>query len=102
MNQQRLFESEYKNNFKTFLLMAIIFAIIGVLGYLISLKTGNFNIIYLFLIIGVIQNLIAYWFSGNIAIRFSGAIKVDLSKQEELRLQKIVERLSHLADLPTP
>ncbi len=102
MNTQKLFQDQFKNNLKTSILMAITFAIVGVLGYMISLKTGNFSLIYIFLIIGIIQNIVAYWFSGPIAIRFSGAIKADISTPDGLRLQKIVEKLSHIADLPTP
>lgn len=102
MNTQKLFQNQFQNNIKTFILMAFTFAIVGILGYLISLKTGNFNLIYIFLAIGIIQNIIAYWFSASIAIKFSGAIKADLSNPQDLRLQKIVERLSHMADLPTP
>jgi heat shock protein HtpX len=82
--------------------MAGIFAIVGVLGYLISIKMGNINYLYIFLIIGVVQNLIAYWFSGSIAIKYSGAIKADINTPDGAKLQRTVERLSNQAGLPTP
>jgi len=46
--------------------------------------------------------MIAYWFSGPMAIKFSGAIKADLNTPDGSRLQRIVERLSHMAELPIP
>lgn len=82
--------------------MAITFAIVGVLGYAIALKFGNINYLYFFLILGVIQNIIAYWFSGYFAIKGSGAVKVDLSTEEGRRLQNTVDRLSQMAGLPSP
>lgn len=82
--------------------MAITFAIVGVLGYAIALKFGNINYLYLFLIIGVVQNVIAYWFSGYFAIKSSGAVKVDVTTEEGARLQRTVDRLSSMAGLPSP
>ena len=82
--------------------MAGIFAIVGVLGYLISIKMGNINYLYIFLVIGVVQNLIAYWFSGSIAIKYSGAVKADVNTPDGAKLQRTVERLSNQAGLPTP
>lgn len=102
MNQQTLFKNQFQNNFKTFLLMAITFAIVGVLGYAIALKFGNINYLYLFLIIGIVQNIIAYWFSGYFAIKGSGAVKVDVNTPEGAMLQRTVDRLSQMADLPSP
>ncbi len=102
MNQQNLFKNQFQNTLKTSLLMAGIFLIVGVLGYGISLRTGNINYLYIFLVIGVIQNIIAYWFSGSIAIKYSGAIKTDLSTPDGAKLQRTVERLSNQAGLPTP
>lgn len=102
MNQQNLFKNQFQNTLKTSLLMAGIFAIVGVLGYLISIKMGNINYLYLFLIIGVVQNLIAYWFSGSIAIKYSGAVKADINTPDGAKLQRTVERLSNQAGLPTP
>jgi heat shock protein HtpX len=57
---------------------------------------------YIFLVIGVVQNLIAYWFSGSIAIKYSGAVKVDVNTPDGAKLQRTVERLSNQAGLPTP
>lgn len=102
MNQQNLFKNQFQNSLKTSLLMAVIFAIVGALGYFISIKMGNINYLYIFLIIGVVQNLIAYWFSGSIAIKYSGAIKADINTPDGAKLQRTVERLSNQAGLPTP
>ncbi len=97
MNTQKLFQNQFENNFKTFLLMAISFAVIGLLGYFISIRTGNFAIMYGFLLLGIIQNIIGYWFSGSIAIKFSGAIKTD-----DIRLKTMIENLSKKAGILTP
>ncbi len=102
MNQQNLFKNQYQNTLKTFFLMAGIFAIVGVLGYGISLRTGNINYLYIFLVIGVVQNLVAYWFSGSIAIKYSGAVKADVNTPDGAKLQRTVERLSNQAGLKTP
>ena len=82
--------------------MAVIFAIVGALGYAISLQTGNINYLYIFLIVGVVQNLIAYWFSGSIAIKYSGAVKADVNTPDGAKLQRTVDRLSQMAGLPSP
>ena len=102
MNTQTLFKNQFRNSLKTSILMATVFAIVGVLGYLISIQMGNINYLYIFLFIGIIQNVIAYWFSGSLAIRYSGAKKVDISTPDGSRLQRIVDRLSQMANLPTP
>ncbi len=102
MNTQTLFKNQFQNNLKTAILMAITFAIVGVLGYGIALKFGNINYLYFFLILGIVQNVIAYWFSGYFAIKGSGAIKVDITTEEGARLQRTVDRLSQMADLPSP
>lgn len=82
--------------------MTVTFAIVGALGYAIALKFGNINYLYFFLILGIVQNIIAYWFSGYFAIKGSGAVKVDVSTEEGARLQRTVDRLSQMADLPSP
>ncbi len=82
--------------------MAGIFLIVGVLGYGISIQTGNINYLYIFLVIGVVQNIIAYWFSGSIAIKYSGAVKADVNTSDGAKLQRTVERLSNQAGLKTP
>jgi len=102
MNPQTLFKNQFQNNLKTFLLMAITFAIVGVLGYVIALQFGNINYLYFFLVLGVVQNIIAYWFSGYFAIKGSGAVKVDMTTEEGARLQRTVDRLSQMAGLPSP
>ena len=102
MNNQTLFKNQFQNNLKTSILMAITFAIVGALGYAIALKFSNINYLYLFIAIGVIQNIVAYWFSGYFAIKGSGAVKVDVSTGEGARLQRTVDRLSQMADLPSP
>jgi heat shock protein HtpX len=55
-----------------------------------------------FRLIGVVQNVIAYWFSGSIAIKYSGAVKADVNTPDGAKLQRTVERLSNQAGLPTP
>lgn len=102
MNTKALFKNQFQNNLKTFLLMASTFVFVGVLGYLISLKFGNINYLYLFLIVGVVQNIIAYWFSGYFAIKGSGAIPVDTTTAEGRQLKDTVTRLSQYAYLPVP
>jgi heat shock protein HtpX len=49
-----------------------------------------------------VQNVIAYWFSGSIAIKYSGAVKADVNTPDGAKLQRTVERLSNQAGLPTP
>jgi heat shock protein HtpX len=89
------------NNFKMYLLIAILTAIIGLLGTLIShyfnwglTGTGSF------LLVAGILNFIAYYYSDKIVLRIAGAKPI--SKEQAPQLYEIVSRLCTKSNIPLP
>lgn len=85
-----------KNNAKTVVLLASLIGLLVVIGGLVGGRGGA----TLFLIIGLVMNLGAYWFSDKIALRMSKARPV--SQAEAPELYAIVGNLTQAAALPMP
>ena len=84
------------NNLKTFMLMAVLAAVLVGVGYGI----GGPSIAIIFLVIAGVINFGMFWFSDKLVLRMSGAREV--SPQEEPRLHRAVEEVVALTDLPKP
>lgn len=89
------------NNMKVYLLIAVLTAIIGLLGTLISVYfnwglTGTGS----FLIVAGIINFIAYFYSDKIVLRIANAKPV--SKEQASELYEIVSRLCSKSNIPLP
>lgn len=89
------------NNLKVYLWIAILTAVIGVLGSLISYYfnwglTGTGA----FLLVAGIIDFIAYFYSDKIVLRISRAVPVNREQAPEL--YEIVSRLCTKADIPIP
>ncbi|MBL8014976.1 MAG: M48 family metalloprotease [Candidatus Doudnabacteria bacterium] len=61
---------------------------------------GGNNGLIVFLIFGVIMNLVSFWFSDKIALAMSGA--TELTKGSAPALEQITKELSHEMGIPTP
>jgi len=85
---------------KTWLLMTVFLVFIIALGYLFSYILDTPVILYASVIFSIVMNFISYWFSDKIALAMSGAKPV--TREQDVRLHRIVENLSITAGLPMP
>jgi heat shock protein HtpX len=92
----RATQSNWKAGFRTTALLATLTGLLVLLGQLI----GGPGTALLFLGIGAVINMGAYWFSDKVALRMSRA--KPLSEEEAPRLHQIVRELAHSAGLPMP
>ncbi len=90
--------SAYKtgNQFKTFIFLAGLTALMLGLGYLVG-GTGG---LVVFLGLSVLLNLAMYWWSGPMALKMSRARRV--SEEEAPELHRMVESLAQRAGIPKP
>jgi len=84
------------NQFKTFLLMLVLTALLIIVGSVIGGKNGA---IYFFIFAAVI-NFVMYWMSDKIVLRMYGAKQVTQGEAPEL--YQIVGELTNKASLPMP
>lgn len=89
-------DSNWKAGLRTTALLATLTGLLVVLGQLI----GGPSVALIFLAIGAVFNLGAYWFSDKVALRMSHA--KPLSEEEAPRLHQIVRELAHSAGIPMP
>jgi heat shock protein HtpX len=88
--------SNFAAGLRTTILLATLTGLFVVIGFLI----GGAQTALLFLGLGAIFNLGAYWFSDKIALKMSGAKPI--SEQEAPRLYQMVRELTTRAGLPMP
>ena len=84
------------NNFKTFVFVAALTALLIGIGYLIGGATG----LIVFAAIAVVFNFVMYWFSGSLALKMARAVEV--SPQQEPELHQMIARLAERAGVPKP
>jgi heat shock protein HtpX len=89
-------QSNWKAGFRTTVLLATLTGILVLLGQLI----GGPSTALMFLAIGAVINMGAFWFSDKVALRMSRA--QPLSEEEAPRLHQIVRELAHTAGVPMP
>src|SRR5256714_9916514 len=88
--------SNFVAGLRTVILMAALGGLLVVIGYAI----GGIKIASVFLVIALLMNFVAYWFSDKIAIASAGAKPV--SESEAPRLYQMVPRFTTRAGLPMP
>lgn len=88
--------SNFAAGLRTVILMAALGGLLVVIGYAI----GGIKIASVFLVIALLMNFVAYWFSDKIAIASAGAKPV--SESEAPRLYQMVRELTTRAGLPMP
>jgi heat shock protein HtpX len=81
---------------RTVLLMAVLGGLLVAIGYAI----GGIQVASVFLVIALVMNGVAYWFSDKIAI--ASARAKPISEEEEPRLYQMVRELTTRAGLPMP
>jgi heat shock protein HtpX len=94
MNQ--VTQSNWKAGLRTTILLATLTGLLVALGALI----GGPSTAATFLVIGLVLNLVMFWFSDKIALKMSRA--QPLSEEEAPRLHQIVRELAFSAGIPMP
>ena len=89
-----------KSNFSAALRTTILMATLGGLLIAIGYAIGGIQIASVFLVIALVMNGVAYWFSDKIAI--ASARAKPLSEQEAPGIYQMVRELTTRADLPMP
>jgi heat shock protein HtpX len=89
-------KSTFNAALRTTILMAVLGGLLVAIGYAI----GGIQIASVFLVIALVMNGVAYWFSDKIAI--ASARAKPLSEQEAPRIYQMVRELTTRADLPMP
>src|SRR5688572_16989721 len=89
-----------RNKRKTWLIIALFFVIIGLLGWIFSSVYTSPGIFYLALIVGGVYALIQYFAASKLALAMNGAKEV--TKKDEPRLYRVVENLAITTGMPMP
>ncbi len=89
-----------KNIRRTWSLMTIVALLIIGLGWLLAQKTGNPNMVAGFAVIGIVFNLISFWFSDKIALSMNGAKPA--SPTEYPHLHEMIDRIALKTNMPKP
>lgn len=80
--------------------MTIVALLIIGLGWLLAEKTGNPNMIGGFALIGIVFNLVSFWFSDKIALSMNGAKPA--SPTEYPHLHEMIDRIALKTNIPKP
>ena len=91
---------QHKNKIKTWTLMSLFFVFVIILGYFLSYQFEAPEILYLAVIVSIVMNVWAYWFSDKTVLKMTNAKEV--SFQDAPELHRIVENLAITAGLPKP
>lgn len=89
-----------QNKIKTWFLMAIFLGIVIGLGWILSYQFNAPIILYGSIIVSIVMNIWAYWFSDKTVLKMTNAREV--TSNEAPKLHRIVENLSITAGLPKP
>src|SRR5687768_14888888 len=84
------------NTLKTTILLALLTALFVVIGGAIGGQSG----MIIAFIFAVATNFFAYWFSGDIALRMTGAREV--APEDAPDLHRLIEELATYARIPKP
>src|SRR5262245_1090699 len=88
------------NKRKTWLIIAIFVAIIGMLGWIISNLYAEPSFLYWAIIVGGVYALIQYFLAVQLATAMNGAHEV--TKKQQPRLWRVVENLAITTGMPMP
>lgn len=91
---------QHQNKMKTWSLMLIFLGIVMGLGWFLSYQFNSPIILYFSIIISLVMNIWAYWYSDKTVLKMTNAKEV--SFQDAPELHRIVENLSITAGLPKP
>lgn len=98
--RKRGYVHRHFNGLKTAALFGVLFAVLLIIGGLLSSGTGNSAFIWIFLLIGLATTAYSYWNSDKLAIRAMHAVPVTEAQAPEM--YRIVRELSAKAGQPMP
>jgi heat shock protein HtpX len=88
------------NKRNTLLIMALFVGVIGAVGWVVGYLYGNMTIAYGVFLVAAVYALIQYFMADKLAIMSTGA--VEIQKNDNPRLWRIVENLAITEGLPMP
>ncbi|WKZ27086.1 MAG: M48 family metallopeptidase [Candidatus Paceibacterota bacterium] len=97
---QTLYEHRDANIRTTWALMTGFLVFVIGIGFLFSQAFQAPEILYIAVLFSMVSNIVAFWFSDRIALSMSGARPV--SREENVRLHRMVENIAITAGLPMP
>lgn len=95
-----IYTHKSENIRKTWFLMIIFFALIGVIGYVLAQQYQSPELFIGALVFSLLMNVGSFWFSDKIVIATSGAVLADETRFTQLH--RLVENLAIIAGLPKP
>lgn len=95
-----LYTHQDQNILKTWLLMAVFFAVVIGIGWFLSYYYSDETILYIAVFVAIFSNIFSYWFSDKIVLKLHKAKAV--TREEYFDLWNAVENLSITAGLPMP
>ncbi|MEK9171785.1 MAG: M48 family metalloprotease, partial [Patescibacteria group bacterium] len=95
-----IYTHQDSNIWKTWVLMALFFSLVIILGWLVSMFYDDVGILYIAILLAVFMNIFSYWFSDKIILALHKAKPV--TRQEYFDLWNATENLSITAGLPMP
>jgi heat shock protein HtpX len=97
---QNLYTHADSNVRKTWLYLTAMFGVLIGLGFVLSQVYGDPVILFAFVAFATVSNVVSYWYSDKIALAMSHAHPV--TREQNVRLYRIVENLCITAGLPLP
>ena len=88
------------NKRNTLLIMAVFVALIGAIGYIVSLYYNSVSVLYWVIGGAALYAFLQYFIASKLAIAMTGA--QEIQKSDNPRLFRIVENLSITLGIPTP
>ena len=95
-----LYSHAESNIRKTWLYLAGLFVLIMAVAWVASFMLGNPFILYIAVVLSLVMNMGAYWFSDKVALAMMKA--KPLERAQDIELYRIIENLSITAGLPMP
>jgi heat shock protein HtpX len=95
-----LYTQSDSNRRKTWLLLAVFFVVIVLIGYVFSYEFDSPAVLYGAVIFSVVFSFFSYWYSDKMVLAMSKAQALDLENGREI--YHVVENLCITAGLPTP
>ncbi len=97
---ENLYTHQDENVRRTWLLMTVFLVFVIAIGFLFSYVRNQPAILYGAVIFSVLMNITAYWFSDKLVL--SSAHAKFVTREENVRLYRIIENLCITAGLPLP
>ena len=96
-----LYSNQASNVRKTWFMMTVFLLLVIALGFGLSFVYGNPMLLYGAIVVSILMNISAYWFSDTLVLSMANARRIE-SKEEYPDLYNTLENLCITAGLPMP